>query len=149
MPRKPPMPKPKKSTVSRTGRSADAAAGAAAASKSKPRGTADSLARRSGKQFGGADTRGIPSKNKGTHTGRDGKEYANYRTVESSTKKINNGKRISENKKMSGMAEEGDSSGETWWSHYGERIKSSDAIVKPRVVKKAAPRGAQARAKKK
>ena len=147
MPRKPPTPKP--STTRRTGRSADAMAGAAAAKKSKPRGTADSIARRSPKRWGGADTEGIPSRNKGTHTGRDGKEYANYRTVESSTKKINNGKRISENKKMYGMAEEGDAYGDTWWSSYGERIKSSDAIVKPTIKKKAAPRGAQARAKKK
>lgn len=137
MPRKPPTPKPSKSTVSRTGRSADAMAGAAAAKKSKPRGTADSIARRSGQQFGGADTSGIPSANKGTRAGRDGKVYANYRTTESSTKKINNGKRISENKKMLGMAEEGDSSG-TWWSPYGQRIKSSDAIVKPTIKKKAA-----------
>lgn len=147
MPRKPPTPKP--STTRRTGPSADAMAGAATARKAKPRGTADSLARRSGKQFGGADTSGIPSKNKGTHTGRDGKVYANYRTTGSNTKKINDGKRISENKKMSGYAEEGDSSGATWWSSYGERIKSSDAIVKPTIKKKATPRGAQARAKKK
>jgi len=146
MPRKPPTPKP--STTRRTGPSADAMAGAATARKAKPRGTADSLARRSGKQFGGADTSGIPSKNTGTRTDRNGQVYANYRTVGSNTKKINNGKRISENKKIAGMAEEGDSTG-TWWSSYGQRIKSSDAIVKPSVVKKAAPRGAQARARKK
>jgi hypothetical protein len=142
MPRKPPMPKP--STTRRTGRSADAMAGAAAAKKSKPRGTADSIARRSGKQWGGADTEGIPSKNKGT-----GPDYQ-YHVTGSRTTRPNAGKRISEKRSESGVRQEYFSSApnDSQFVAVKSRRNTSDAIVKPTIKKKASTRPTPARAKK-
>ena len=102
-------------------------------------GTADSKARRSNT---GMEKYGVAAVNKGTSVDRGGNMNAQYRTIGSTSKKINNGKRIAETKNIKGIAQEFMSNGkggaDEYWSTYGNRFKTSDAIVKPTLKKKAA-----------
>lgn len=113
-------------------------------------GTADTMARRLSKPWSGADSQGIPSKDRGTRTGqywqtpRPFKEpTVYYHTTESSSKKINDGKRVATTQEMKGskrlvMEDAATGKDTVVWGDYDNKIKASDAIVKPRIVKKAA-----------
>lgn len=114
-------------------------------------GTADTMARRLSKPWSGADSRGIPSKDKGTHTGMphhttnraSTTPNVYYHTTGSSNRQINDGKRFASNKDMKGsnrlvMTDAATGKNVEVWGEYNEKIIASDAIVKPRIVKKAA-----------
>jgi len=108
-------------------------------------GTADSKARRTSDPWSGADSQGIPSKMTGTHTGMPHHtDRANttpnvyYYTAGSSNKSINDGKRFASDKEMKGsnrlkMEDAATGKDVEVWGEYDEKIKASDAIVKPRV----------------
>jgi hypothetical protein len=118
--------------------------------KKNKSGTADTMARRLSKPYSGADSRGIPSKMTGTHTGMP--HHTNranttpnvyYYTAGSSNRSINDGKRFASDKEMKGsnrlkMEDAATGKNVEVWGEYNEKIKASDAIVKPRIVKKAA-----------
>lgn len=107
--------------------------------KRKPRvtGTADTTARRianaPGSKSFGADRRGITNLPLLMTT-----PYGSYRTVESSSKKVNGGKRIVEKKKVRGMETSSTPSGTEAWQ-ASRTYKTSDAIVAP-TVKKRVPK---------
>jgi hypothetical protein len=92
-------------------------------------GTADSKTRRS---TAGVEKYGVAARNKGTSP-----DYQ-YHVTGSSTKKVNSGKRISEKRTDSGFAQYHYGDGSSEWGSSGRKFNTSDAIVKPRVVKKAA-----------
>lgn len=130
--------------------------------KKNKSGTADTMARRLSKPWSGADSQGIPSKDKGTHTGMphhttnraSTTPNVYYHTTGSSNKSINNGKRFASNKEMKGsnrLKMEDLTTGKDVevWGDYYEKITASDAIVKPRIVKKAASKKSSSASPKK
>jgi hypothetical protein len=117
--------------------------------KKNKSGTADTMARRLSQPWSGADSQGIRSKNTGTWSGRPSQTprpftepSVYYHTVGSSNKKINDGKRFTSNKEMKGVnklvMETSPGVNGVVWGEYNEKITASDAIVKPRIVKKTA-----------
>lgn len=105
----------------------------------KPRvaGTADTIARRAANTTGsgnwGAERFGIRNMPLPMTT-----PYGSFRTVESSTKKLNGGKRIVEKKKVKGIEQISTPSGTEGWE-ASRTYKTSDAIVAP-TAKKSTPK---------
>lgn len=127
--------------------------------KKNKSGTADTMARRLSKPYSGADSQGIPSKNTGTLTGRPGQKplgspSAYYHTTSSSSTNINGGKRVATTKEMKGsnrLVTKDPATGKNnvIWGEYSDKIAASDAIVKPRIVKKSASKKTSSASSKK